>query len=104
MNRKAPILRQDGDSLLLECSILPKAKEEKIVGRVGDTLKIKLMAAPTDGKANRALIRFLATECELASSRVSIVRGAGSRRKTLCLQGVSTIPPRLRRFLHNDPD
>lgn len=98
------ILRLNGDSLLLECSILPKSKEEKIVGRIGDTLKIKLKAAPTDGKANKALIRFLAAECELPLSRVSIVRGASNRRKTLCLQGVSTIPPRLRHFIENDAD
>lgn len=98
------MFRQQGDRLFLECSILPKSKEEKIVGRFGDTLKIKLTAAPTDGKANKALIRFLAAECRLKPGAISISRGLASRRKTVCLAGVTSPPQCLLPFLEDELD
>ncbi|MDA0279017.1 MAG: DUF167 family protein [Proteobacteria bacterium] len=52
--------RWEKDALYLDCSVQPKANEDRIVGAVGEHLKIRISAAPLDGKANKQLIRFLA--------------------------------------------
>ena len=89
---------RDGEQLILECTVVPKSSEERIVGRFGDTLKIKLTASPTDGKANKALKKFLAREFHLKTADITIVKGTGSRRKTVCLKGVSKIPTAIARI------
>lgn len=85
-------LRRSGSLLLLECTVIPKSKEEKIVGLFADTLKVKLTAAPSDGKANKQLIRLLAREFGLKPAEVSIIRGQASRRKTIGLASSARLP------------
>ncbi len=50
-------------------------------------LKARVRAAPTEGEANAALIRLLASELELPRSRLSIVGGASARLKTVAIAG-----------------
>lgn len=85
-------LRRSGSQLLLECTVIPKSREEKIVGLFADSLKIKLTAAPTDGKANKQLVRLLAREFGLKPADISITRGHASRRKTVALADNATLP------------
>ncbi|MCI5106880.1 MAG: DUF167 domain-containing protein [Pseudomonadales bacterium] len=85
-------LRKSGNRLLLECSVIPKSREEKITGLMAGTVKVKLTAAPTDGKANKQLIAVLAREFDLKPADISLVRGASSRRKTLSLPARTRLP------------
>ncbi|MDR2350947.1 MAG: DUF167 domain-containing protein [Deltaproteobacteria bacterium] len=50
-------------------------------------IKINLAAPPVDGKANRALVRFLAEKMGLRNSDVTIERGLSSRKKTVKMEG-----------------
>lgn len=52
----------------------------------GRLLKISVNAVPEDGKANRALVDFLAHEWELPKSAFSLVSGDTSRQKTLLVE------------------
>ena len=63
--------------------IQPSAKKTELVGLYGDALKIRLAAPPVDGKANAALISFVAERLGLAKSAVSPKSGQTSRRKVL---------------------
>ena len=45
--------RWEQDALYLDCSIQPKSNEDRIVPAVGESLKIRICAAPTDGRTNR---------------------------------------------------
>lgn len=63
--------------------ITPNAKKSEVVGVLGDTLKIKLQAQPIEGKANEALVRFLADRLDVPKSTVSIAQGQTNRRKTI---------------------
>ncbi|HRI75560.1 MAG TPA: DUF167 domain-containing protein [Alphaproteobacteria bacterium] len=52
----------------------------------GRFLKISVNAVPEDGKANRALVDFLAQEWGLPKSAFSLISGDTSRQKTLLIE------------------
>ena len=51
--------------------------------RKSDELRIKLQAPPVDGKANDALVQFLAKKLEVPRKQVTITHGQTNRRKLL---------------------
>ena len=76
-------LRESAGRTTLTLHIQPGAKKTEVVGKHGDALKIRLAAPPVDGKANAALINFVADRLGLAKSAVSLKSGQTSRRKVL---------------------
>ena len=68
-------------SVVLALHIQPGAKKKEIAGLHGDALKIRLAAPPVDGKANAALIAFLAKACGVPRAAVELVSGETSRSK-----------------------
>ena len=93
------VIRQDGPDLLLEVRVQPRASRTEFAGLMGDRLRIRLNAPPVDGRANAALVEFVAGECGLARSRVTLERGQTGRDKRLRLHGVAAIPDALQRAL-----
>jgi uncharacterized protein len=81
-------LSSDG-SILLTLHIQPGASRSECAGRHGDALKIRLAAPPVDGKANAALLAFVAERLGLGRSAVSLKSGQTSRRKILLVTGSS---------------
>ncbi|MFN4343245.1 MAG: DUF167 domain-containing protein [Azonexus sp.] len=80
--------RAAGDGrITLTLHIQPGAKKNEFAGRHGDALKIRLAAPPVDGKANEALIRFIADTLGLPKSAVCLKSGQTSRRKVLEVSG-----------------
>ena len=75
--------------LTLTLHIQPGAKKTEFAGLHGDALKIRLAAPPVDGKANEALIRFIADQLGLAKSAVNLKSGQTSRRKVLEVTGAT---------------
>lgn len=96
------VYQQQGSKLILSCLVQPKAAETRVTGQIGDRLKIRLTAAASDGKANRQLIKFLAKEFKVKQNAVSILSGASSRQKRLCIELADANSP-LPQFL-NSPD
>ena len=76
-------LRQGERQTTLTLHVQPGAKKTEVAGVHGDALKIRLAAPPVDGKANAALIAFVADRLGLAKSAVSLKSGQTSRRKVL---------------------
>ena len=76
-------LRQGERQTTLTLHIQPGAKKTEVAGEHGDALKIRLAAPPVDGKANAALIAFVADRLGVAKSAVSLKSGQTSRRKVL---------------------
>lgn len=80
--------RLAGDGrITLTLHIQPGAKKTEFAGLHGDALKIRLAAPPVDGKANEALVRFLADVLDLPKSAVILKSGQTSRRKVLEVTG-----------------
>lgn len=73
--------------ITLTLHIQPGAKKTEFAGRHGDALKIRLSAPPVDGKANEALIKFVAETLKLPKSAVNLKSGQTSRRKVLEVSG-----------------
>ena len=88
----APWYRLDHDNLILSLYIQPGAKSSEIVGLHGDALKIKLASPPIDGRANAALLKFIAAQFDIPLRQVKLIRGEKSRHKTIEIMG-STIDP-----------
>lgn len=84
--------RWNGNKLLLNCTIQPGSSEERVVGVVGQRLKIRLIAPPSDGKANTQLVKFLATQFDVKQKAITIVSGHGSRQKKLQIENPQVIP------------
>ncbi len=80
--------RSDG-SLLLSIHVQPGATRTGFAGMHGDALKLRLSAPPVDGKANKAIVAFLAALFHLPKSAVVIKSGLRSRAKTLLLTGIA---------------
>ncbi len=67
----------------LQIKVVPKASRDRVVGWVGDRLKVAVTAAPERGKANEAVIEVLAAALALPSRSLRIVAGDTSPLKTL---------------------
>ena len=50
---------------ILQVHVIPNARSDVVVGKHGGALKIKLRAPAIEGKANAALLRFLAEQLKL---------------------------------------
>jgi len=77
----APWRRQDGDALVLTLHVQPGASRTEVAGTHGDALKVRLAARAVDGRANAALIRYLADCFGVPVRSVVLQHGEASRRK-----------------------
>lgn len=95
--RGVPWLREDGGDVVLTLHIQPGAKRSEVAGAHGEALKIRLAAPPVDGKANDALIAFLAGRLDVPKSRVELVAGQTSRAKRVRVAdvGVAAVAAKL---------
>lgn len=74
-------LRRDGDDIVLCIHAQPGARQSGFAGRHGEALKVRLAVPAQDGRANRALCRFLAEAFGVAPSAVQLLAGEASRHK-----------------------
>lgn len=83
------IVRDSERGVLLTVHVQPNAVRTECVGVHGDAIKIRVAARPIQGAANEELIRFIADRCSLSRTQIQIQGGAETRRKRLCVRGVT---------------
>jgi len=83
----------------LTVRVIPNASKSEVAGRRDGAWAIRLAAPPVEGKANDALIRFLADTLDLAPSEIDIVKGFSSKSKIL---DVPMSDARIREMLEGD--
>jgi uncharacterized protein (TIGR00251 family) len=83
------MLEAHAEGVLLHLQIQPKSSRNQVVGEHDGRLKIQITAPPVDGKANKALLAFLAKQLRLAKSNLRLLRGESSRKKTILACGCS---------------
>ena len=73
----------------LSLHVQPGAKKSECAGLHGEALKIRLAAPPVDGKANEALLRFLAQRLAIPRQQISLKSGQTSRQKVIEIESVT---------------
>ena len=88
----AGFLRKHEQGCTLAVRIQPGARNTSVLGGYGESglaaLKIALHAPPVDGRANEALVEFLAATLHIPKSHVQLLSGKTSRSKLLLLKGL----------------
>ncbi len=84
--------RRNGDVLTLTLHVQPGAKRSEVTGLHGDALKIRLAVPPIEGRANEALLKFIAEMFDVPLRQVELKQGGQSRRKAVAITG-SKIEP-----------
>ena len=75
-------------SARLTLRVSPGAARSAVIGRHGAGWKVRVAAAPEDGKANEAVVRLLADTLSVPRRDVRIVSGRASRDKTVAVAGL----------------
>lgn len=87
------MLRAAKSGVTLAVRAQPGAKRTAIGGIYGEgataQLKIAVQAPPLEGRANHALIEFLAATFSLPKSAVKLVSGELSRSKVFLIEGIT---------------
>jgi uncharacterized protein (TIGR00251 family) len=87
------MLRATASGITLAVRAQPGAKKTAITGVYGEgqaaQLKIAVHAPPLEGRANQALIAFLAETFAVPKNAVELVSGELSRSKVIMLRGVT---------------
>ena len=84
--------RRNGDVLTLTLHIQPGAKRTEVAGLHGEALKIRLAAPPIEGRANEALLKFIAESFAVPLRQVELKQGGQSRHKVLAVTGSRVAP------------
>lgn len=88
--RESSLLQPLTDSsLVLSIYVQPKASANRIAGLHAGALKICITAPPVDGKANKAVVTYLAQFFDLSKAAVCIDSGQHSRTKRVRIVGIS---------------
>jgi uncharacterized protein (TIGR00251 family) len=87
------MIRETSEGVTLAVRAQPGAKKTAITGTYGEgssaQLKIAVQAPPVEGRANEALIGFLAEFFSIPRNRVALISGELSRSKVFLVRGAS---------------
>ncbi|MGB7650009.1 MAG: DUF167 domain-containing protein [Gallionella sp.] len=87
--------RLHDEAITLSLHVQPGAKRNEIIGLHGGALKLKLAAPPEDGKANAALLRFIAEQFQVSLRDVTLKQGTTSRHKVVQIKNSAISPTTL---------
>jgi len=88
--------RTTAQGVVLTVRVTPRAAKNAVAGQLGDALRIRLQAPPVEGRANTALIRFLADRLNVPRSAVQLLAGESGRNKRLLITGLPEADVRAR--------
>jgi len=87
--------RRNADVITLTLHVQPGAKRSEITGLHGAALKIRLAAPPIEGRANEALLKFIAGLFDVPLRQVELKQGGQSRHKVVAITGSNIEPESL---------
>lgn len=76
-------IRQVSGAVEVDVAVVPRASRSRVIGMLGDRIKVQLAAPPVDGAANAELVALLSEVLELPRRAITIARGEASKRKTV---------------------
>ena len=82
-------LQKAGNAVVFSVKVVPRSSRTAVAGVLGGMLKVKLAAPPEKGRANEALVEFLADTLGVRNNAVNITSGHTSAVKSVAVGGVS---------------
>ena len=73
----------------LRVRVVPGARSSEVVGRLGESWKLRVHAAPERGRANDEVVALLAGTLGLAPAAIRVVAGRTTRDKVVELSGIT---------------
>lgn len=92
--------RSESNTIMVRVKAVPGASRNSIAGLLGDRIKVRISAAPEGGKANKAIIRLLASELAIKPAQIKLVSGQTNPEKIFAIEGI--MPEQLTRSLGFD--
>jgi uncharacterized protein (TIGR00251 family) len=86
-------------AIRLAVQITPNAKKTEVTGVLDDVLKLRLQAQPIEGKANEALVKFIAKTLDVPRTAVTITHGQTNKRKLIEVSSGTLTPEEVERRL-----
>jgi len=83
------IFRDVADGVEIAVKVVPGSTRTRILGPLGDALKVAVSAPPEKGKANQAVVRLLAEVLGTARRAITVVSGQTSPKKVILIKGGS---------------
>ena len=80
------------DDLLLRIKVQTKASSDEFCEVMGNCLKVRITAAPVDGKANQHLTKFLAKKFKVSKSQIKLLNGDTNREKRFRISKPESLP------------
>lgn len=81
-------LGSEENAVLLPVKVVPGASRTRLMGEWDGRAKIAVAAPPERGKANKAIVEWLAKRLDVRKADVSVVAGQTSAIKTIRIDGV----------------
>ena len=78
-------------AVIVDIHVIPNASRTQADGEHDGALRVRLHAPPVDGKANLALMAWLANALGVAKRDVELVRGQTSKRKQLRVSAAACV-------------
>lgn len=85
--REAMYLRETKEGVTVAVRVTPGASANSLTLNLGTQLGVKLTSPPVEGRANKALIKFLAKRAGVPPSSLTIMQGHSSRDKVILISG-----------------
>ena len=92
---RAPWLTRTPTGWTIAVHVQPGAKRTAVAGVHGERLKIRISAPPVEGRANAAIVAFIAEQLGVPRAQVSVARGERSRDKLIAVAAPECDPGRL---------
>ena len=83
-------IKETKDGIVFNIRVVPRSSRSELVEIQEDALKVKITAPPVEGKANEECIKLIADKLGVRKSRVAIIAGHKSKRKTIAVSGLKS--------------
>ena len=82
-------IQERNGAVVFRVRVRPRASKDEVAGEIDGALKVRLQAPAVEGRANEALIEFLAQLLKTPKAAVRILSGDRSRTKRIEIRGVT---------------
>jgi len=95
------LFHEEKNGITFRVRVTPRASGNAIAGLTEGALRVRISAPPVEGRANKALLEYLAGFFGVPEHRLQILRGESGREKTIRVEGIgkAAAAKRLRQVL-----